>query len=188
MILLIFGLVLWFTTHLFPIYMAPKRDTLAAGMGEIPYKAAYAGVTAVIVVILVIGYQSAPFIEIWSPPTFLSHINHLLMLLALAFFIAGSVPSPVRRKIRHPQLAAVKVWALGHLLVNGDLASVLLFGGMLAWAVVALIGSNRRDGPRTGLPEVSKVGWPIHVIATSAVFLLVVWIHGSVAGVPPFLG
>lgn len=188
MMLLIFGMALWFATHLFPIWMAPRRDVLAARLGELVYKGAYAAVTALTVVVIVIGYQAAPYVELWSLPSFVWHINHLLMLVAIGLFIGGSIPSPVRRKIRHPQLAGVKVWCLGHLLVNGDVASVVLFGGMLAWAVLAMIGSNRRDGPRTGFPAVSRGGWSIHILASIAIFWLVVWVHGNLAGVPPFPG
>lgn len=188
MILLILGLALWFASHLFPIWMAPKRDELAARLGEGPYKGAYALTTVLSVVVIVLGYQAAPYVEIWSAPAFLGHLNHLLMLVAIGLFIAGSIPSPVRRKIRHPQLAGVKLWALGHLLVNGDVASLVLFGGMLGWAVLALIGTNRRDGPRTGFPAVSPAGWAVHVIAAIAVFWVVVWVHGNLAGVPPFPG
>lgn len=188
MTLLIIGLALWWTTHLFPIWMAPRRRALMEGLGELPYKGIYAVLTIGVVVVIVLGYQAAPYIEVWTPPAFLGHLNHLLMLVAIGFFIAGNIASPVRRKIRHPQLAGVKVWALGHLLVNGDLASIILFGGLLGWAVVALIGSNRRDGPRTGFPEVSQAGWAIHILASIAVFWVVVWIHGNLAGVPPFPG
>lgn len=188
MTLLIVGLILWWVTHLFPILAAGQRDVLAARMGEMAFKGAFAVTSLAAVAVMVIGYQQADYVELWLAPSFFGHITHLLMLVALGLFIAGSIPSPVRRKIRHPQLAGVKVWALAHLLVNGDLASVVLFGGLLGWAVVAMIGSNRRDGPRTGYPAVSKLGWPMHIIATIAVFWVVVYLHGAVFGVSPLHG
>ena len=116
------------------------------------------------------------------------HINNLLMLIAVFLFIAGNIPSPVRRKVRHPQLAGTKTWALAHLLVNGDLASVVLFGGILAWAVVALIGTNRRDGPRGELPETDPRGLVVHIAVTVIVFAVIVWVHGSLLEVWPLPG
>ncbi|MFK7943374.1 MAG: NnrU family protein [Paracoccaceae bacterium] len=188
MTLLVIGLILWFATHLFSIWMAPQRDVLVARFGVGVFKVAAAVATVLAVVVMVLGYQATPYVEVWAPPAFLNHINNLLMLAAIGFFIAGSIPSPVRRKIRHPQLIGMKTWALAHLLVNGDLASIVLFGGLIAWAVLAMIGSNRRDGPRGTLPEVSKIGWPMHILASITVFWVVAWLHLSLGGVSPFPG
>lgn len=187
MTLLIIGMVLWWVSHLFPIVAPGRRDVLAARLGEMAYKGVYAVATGVVVAVIVFGYQQAEFVNVWTPPAFLWHLNSLLMTIAVFLFIAGGIPSPVRRKIRHPQLAGVKTWAIAHLLVNGDLASVILFGGMLAWAVVAMIMTNKRDGARTGFPEVSRAGWPIHLLATIAVFWVVAMVHNW-AGVSPFPG
>ena len=89
---------------------------------------------------------------------------------------------------RHPMLTAVKTWAAAHLLVNGDLASVVLFGGMLAWAVVAMIGSNRRDGEWVKPEPGTTKGAVMHVVATIVIFAVIIGIHGPLLGVRPIPG
>ena len=187
MILLILGLALWYATHLVKIYAPDRRAAAVGRMGEGPWKGLIAVLTLVAIALMVLGYQSAAFVPVWTPPAWLWHVNNLLMVLAVFVFIAGQFASPVRRRIRHPQLTAVKIWAIAHLLVNGDIASIVLFGGLLAWAVIAVIGTNRRDGPRGALPEATSTGLVMHIGATVVVFALIVWLHW-LAGVWPLPG
>ncbi len=188
MIWLILGLALWWAAHLLPVLGTGARQRLTDRVGPGPSKGIMALVIVASVALMVIGYKAADPVNIWLPPPFLTHINNLLMLIAIFLFIAGNMPSPVRRRIRHPQLAATKTWAIAHLLVNGDLPSIILFGGILAWAVLALIGSNRRDGPRTTVPEVEPRGLIVHIAVTVIVAAVVISIHGLVLGVWPLPG
>jgi len=97
---------------------------------------------------MIFGYRWAEFIPVWSPPTFFTHINNLLMLVAFYVYLSAMAASNLWiARLKHPQLTGFKIWTVAHLLVNGDLASVLLFGGLLAWAVVSVIVINRQDGP-----------------------------------------
>ena len=138
MVLLILGVLVWSGAHLFKRLLPAKRAAMgAAGKGVVAV-ASLAGI-----VLMVIGYRSAPYIGVWTPPAFLTHVNNLLMLVAVFLLGIGNMWGMVRTKLRHPMLGAVKVWALAHLLVNGDLASIILFGGLLAWAVVSLILINK---------------------------------------------
>ena len=138
MILLILGLILYVGSHLFKRLMPDRRAAMGdAGKGMVALTS-LAGI-----VLMVIGYRAAPYIEVWTPPAFLRHVNNLLMLVAVYLLGIGNMWGVVRTKLRHPMLGAVKVWALAHLLVNGDLASIVLFGGLLAWAVVSLILINK---------------------------------------------
>ncbi len=187
MILLILGLALWYATHLFKIMAPGPRAAAVQHIGEGPWKIIIAVLTLVAVAEMVFGYKGAGYIEVWNPPFWLWHLNNLLMLIAVFVFVAGSFASPVRRRIRNPQLTGVKIWAVAHLLVNGDLASIVLFGGLLAWAVIAVIGTKRRDGPRGALPEWTATGTVLHIVATLAVFAIVAWLHGM-AGYWPFPG
>jgi uncharacterized membrane protein len=139
------------------------------------------------VVLMTIGYQRADFVNVWYPPEFLRHVNNLLMVAAVGLFIAGNMKSAVRRYVRHPQLAGVKAWALAHLLVNGDLASIVLFGGLLAWAVVSLIGINKRDGKGPLPGEGTWLGAGIHAGVTLGLFVTIALVHNWL-GVWPFGG
>ena len=186
MMLLILGLVLWLGTHLFAIWAPAQRAAMTESMGVMS-KGVMAVLTIIAVALMVMGYQDAPYIDVWTPPAFLTHLNNLLMVLAVFLFIAGNIPSIVRQKVRHPQLAAAKTWSIAHLLVNGDLASILLFGGILAWAVLALIGSNKRDGKGPIDKPASWMGLGIHIVVALVLFVLIAKLHNYL-GVWPFAG
>lgn len=147
MLLLIAGVSLWTLAHLFK-RLAPG---LRAGLGDTG-KAAIAIVIVASVVLMILGYSHAEGDFYWGRSPSMVGINNLLMLLAVYLMVAASTGSWITGKIRHPQLTAIKSWAVGHLLVNGDTPSLILFGGLLAWAVVSVILINRKDEPpvRTG--------------------------------------
>jgi len=148
------------------------------------------GVVAVAVlgalVLMVVGYQRAEFVNLWYPPAWTVHLNNLLMLLAVFVFGMGATKGRLRGRMRHPQLTAVKIWAVAHLLVNGDLASVVLFGGLLAWAVLEVIVINRSEEwvrPEPG-PASKDI---VLVVITVVVFAVIAVIHAWL-GVWPFPG
>lgn len=187
MVLLVIGLALWWASHLVKIMAPGLRASAVARIGEGPWKGAVSLVTLLAIALMVLGYRDAAFIDIWYPPLWLWHLNNLLMAVAVVVFIAGAFESPVRRWIPNPQLTGVKIWAVAHLLVNGDVASVLLFGGLLAWAVVAVIGTKRRDGPRGHLPDSSMGGLVKHLVVSVVLFAVIVGVH-LWAGPAPFPG
>lgn len=172
MLILILGLALWWGAHLFKRYAPARRARLGnAGMGLV----ALALLAAV--GLMVWGFRSAGYIHLWSPPRFLTHVNNLLMLLALYLAAADALRARAALAMRHPQLTAFKTWAVAHLLVNGDLASVLLFGGLLAWAVVTVIVINRAAprGPRRAWGGVRAE--ILTVLATLVLLGGIGWIH-----------
>lgn len=188
MTLLIIGLLAWFGLHLFPLVAPGTRAGLLAKIG-VAYKGAFALATVGAVALMTIGYQQAPYVDVWTPPAFLTHLNNLLMVLAVLIFIAGSFKqSPVLRFTRHPQLNGLKTWAVAHLFVNGDLASILLFGGLLVWGVVAMIATNKRDGkpPRDLAPTMA--GLVVHLVATIVVTIAVIAAHWYLGEVWPLPG
>ena len=177
MALLILGLALWWATHLFKPMAPARRRALGERFGDGPVKAAIAVLSLLAIALMVVGYRQAEFVNVWFPPPWTVHINNLLMLLAVILF-AGSAPrSPVRRFTRHPQLNGVKTWAVAHLIVNGDLASIVLFGGLLAWAVVAMIAINRRDGKSPKEYEWTAARWARTLIVSLVVFAVIVALH-----------
>lgn len=132
-VILILGVGLWWAAHLFK-RIAPARR---AAMGD-PGKGAVAAAIGIGIVLMVIGYRGTEFIAIWNPPGFMVHINNTLMIIAIYMLS----PAPKRGKLlsgmRHPMTIGFSVWAIAHLLVNGDLASLILFGGLLIWAVTTM--------------------------------------------------
>jgi uncharacterized membrane protein len=171
MTLLILGMALWWAAHLFK-RLAPARRAALGDKAKGPVALAVLGS----VVLMVLGYRSAPQIDLWYPPGFLVHLNNLLMIFAFYLYAASGMKTAITRVIRHPQLTAIKTWAVAHLLVNGDLAALILFGGLLAWAVVAVIVINRaepvwvRNAPAPARKEVmAAVGTLIVVGAVMAV-------------------
>ena len=183
MALLILGMILWVGAHYFKRLMPDQRAALGdKGKGVI------AVALVVSLVLIIIGYRGAAFIDVWYPPSFLTHVNNLLMVLA--FWVYGSSAAKGAKawpanKTRHPQLLAVKIWATAHLLVNGDLASIILFGGMLAWAVGSVILINKAEPAWTPPPAAGKATYIRLIVITAVVFVIVVGIH-SWLGVSPF--
>lgn len=180
MTLLILGLILFAGAHLFKRLLPDRR----AAIGD-KGKGVVALVSLAGIVVMVVGYRSAPYIEVWSPPAFLTHVNNLLMLIAVFLLGIGNMWGVVRTKLRHPMLGAVKVWALAHLLVNGDLASIVLFGGLLAWAVISLIMINKAQRVWVR-PDVGPVRNDlIFAVVSLLVYGIIAYIH-TWLGVSPF--
>lgn len=171
-IILIAGVALWWGAHLFK-RIAPARR---AALGEAA-KGPIAIALIVSVVLMVIGYRGAEGPVWWGRSPALTGINNLLMLLAIYLFAASGMKTAITRRIRHPQLTGFKAWAVAHLLVNGDLVSFVLFGGLLAWAVVEVILINRAQ-PAWTPPEPAPMRKEIiALVATLVVFAVVAWIH-----------
>lgn len=181
MILLILGVLLWTGVHYFKRLMPERR----AAMGDAGKGAVTAGVV-VSLLLMIFGYRMAEFIHVWSPPAFLTHINNLLMLIAFFVFGISATTGRLRGALRHPQLLAVKIWAVAHLLVNGDLASIVLFGGMLAWAVGSVVLINRAESWTRPAPGDAKKD-VILVVITLVTFTITAAIHYAL-GVSPFGG
>lgn len=188
MAILILGLALFCAVHLIPTARPQTRAALAARFGEGGFKIGYAAISLLGLLLMIHGYGAAAGGTIlWFPPPFLVHVNNLLMLIAVGIFIAGGFKGTVARVIRHPQLIGVKTWAIAHLLVNGDLRSLALFGGMLAWAVASVILINKRDGARVKPEPAPRTRDLAHAGATVVVFLAVMAAHNWL-GVRPFPG
>lgn len=180
MTLIVLGLALWWAAHLFKRLAPGPRARLGdAGKGLVAL-----GVLAG-VVLMVIGYRGVEHVNVWFPPDFLTHVNNLLMLFAFYLYAASGMKTRITRVIRHPQLTAVKTWAVAHLMVNGDLASVILFGGLLAWAVVEVILINRAE-PRPVPPAPAPLGKEIGAVVGAVVVMGVVMLIHNWLGVQPW--
>ena len=148
MTLLLLGIVIWFAAHLFNRLAPAGRARLTERFGE-GSKGIIAAVLLGSVILMVVGYRGADSTPLYTPLPGIGHQNNLLMVIAFLMFGGGSKGSWLASRMRHPMLTAVKIWAVAHLLVNGDVASVVLFGSMLIWAVVEVIVINRTEGDWT---------------------------------------
>jgi len=169
---LIIGLSIFFAVHALPMFTV-QREQLISKLGDLPYKGLFALVSIIGFALILMGKADAPFVSIWQPPQVLAFVPKLLMLPAFVLLVAAYVPSNIKLKIRHPMLLAVKLWALGHLLINGDLASILLFASFLIFAVLSMISANKRA--EWSKPEAK----PFYM--TIVVILLGVVAYGAVA-------
>ncbi|MGR3546434.1 MAG: NnrU family protein [Roseovarius sp.] len=181
MFYLILGLILWIAAHLFK-RVAPD---LRASLGRAGKGIAALGILAGLV-LMVIGYRQADVINVWYPPSWMVHVNNLMMLGAVFLYGMSATKGRLRGAMRHPQLTAVKVWAVAHLLVNGDLASLILFGGLLVWAVLEVVMITRSEAWVRPAPGEAKKDILL-VVITIVMFLAITFVHNWL-GVWPFPG
>ena len=156
MALFILGLVLFLGSHSVRVFAEGWRTQKLAQWGEKFYKGMYSVASLVGFVLMVYGFSKIRWDSplLWVPPVGMRHLEALLMLPSLVLLVASQVPhNAIKAKLRHPMVLAVKVWALAHLLANGKLADVVLFGAFLAWAVLNFRASRQRD--RQAVPDSS---------------------------------
>ena len=180
MIWLVFGVLLWTYAHLM------KRVTpgFRAGLGDGKGKALVAVLSIVAIGLMIHGYKNADYLQLWTPPAFLRHINNLAMLVAVVLVNLSASRGVMRTWLRHPMLTAVMVWAVAHLLVNGDLASVILFSFIGLWALVDLRLINQME-PAWIPPAPGPIkNDMIYLAASALLFGVVVWVH-TWLGYPP---
>lgn len=177
MAFLIAGLVLFLGVHSISIVAPQLRDRLAQRLGVI-WRIGFSVDALIGLALIVYGYGQARLapIVLYTPPPMLRYVTVSLMLVALPLVLATYVPGRIRTAVKHPMLAAVKAWALAHLLANGTLADVLLFGGFLLWAVASRISLKRRSA-RT-VPSLPTGGANDVIVIVAGVALAALFMHG----------
>jgi uncharacterized membrane protein len=190
MILLIAGLILFLGIHSLPM-LSTARAGMVSRFGENAYKGLFTLVAIIGFGLIIYGYGAARLEgspQLYDPPFWLRHVTMLLMVPVFIFLVAAYVPCRIGRVLKHPMLVAIKLWALSHLLANGDLASVLLFGGFLVWAIVDRISVKRRaagGGRNTGQTDPGRYSDVGVILAGLALYGLFVWkLHVLLIGVP----
>jgi uncharacterized membrane protein len=188
LLVMILGLVLFLGVHTLTM-QRDLRGSFIASMGEGGYKIGYALVSLAGLALIVWGfghYRAAGMINVWYPPKFLKHITVALMLPAVILVAASYIRGRIYTGLKHPMLAGVKLWAAAHLLANGDLGSIILFGSFLAWAVFDRISLKRRTD--VGAPPIPVGGPANDLIAVAVGFVaylaLAFAFHPVVIGVP----
>lgn len=190
MLKLALGMVLFFGTHLASVVALRLRNRLAS-RSEVAWKIAYSLVSLAGLVLIVSGYGEArqnPTV-LYTPPAWLYPVVPILLLPVFILFFAPYFPGRIGSALKHPQLVAVKLWALAHLLVNGTLADLLLFGTFLLWAVAVRISLKRRPTRPVSAMPASKANDGIVIVLGLAVYaLFAFWLHASWFGVDPLTG
>ncbi len=188
MSILILGLVVFLGVHSVGIVAPAGRDRLAARLGELPWKGLYSVVSLLGFLLIVWGYGLARHdpVPLYSPPTWTKHLTLLLMVPVFPLLLAAYLPGRIQAAVKHPMLAAVKLWAFAHLLANGNLADLVLFGSFLAWAVADRISlKHRRPLPVPGAPP-GKANDLIAVVGGLLLYgAFVMGLHTWLIGVSP---
>ena len=187
MALLVVGIIVFLGIHILPT-IPGLREALVGRLGETGYKVFFSLLSIAGFVLLVYGFAHAPLISVWSPPAWTRWVAIVLMLPAFIFLVAAYVPGQIKAKLKHPFLVAIKTWALAHLIANGDLASIVLFGSFLAYAVYDRITLKRRQPtsligvPGTGGPRNDLIAILLGVVLY---VLFLVWLHPLLIGTAP---
>ncbi len=188
--IMILGLAVFLGSHV-SITRRESRAAVIARLGEWPYKGLLSLISLVGIVLIGYGfaaYRAAGMIEVWSPPSWTRHVTVALMWPAAVCVVAAYIPGAIKRTLKHPMLVGVKLWALAHLIANGDLGSIILFGSIILWAGFDRATLKRRSDP--GGPPIPVGGVRNDVLAVAIGTLLYLalgfWFHPDVIGVPLF--
>ena len=190
MIVLALGLVLFLGVHSIAIVSPGLRDRVFGRLGETGWKGLYSAASLIGFALIIYGFGLARRVPIvlYSPPIWMRELALLAMLPVFPLILAAYLPGRIKTAVKHPMLAAVKFWAFAHLLANGLLADVLLFGGFLAWAVADRISFKRR--PPQALRTAPPGRWndAIAVVLGIAIYVLFLeWAHVRLFGVAPLV-
>ena len=188
MIYLILGLLIFLGVHSVRIVADDWRTRTVARIGLLPWKAIYSVVSLLGLGLIVWGFGLARQqpVQLWSPPVALRHLASILTLGAFILLMAAYVPgNQIKARLHHPMVLGVKAWALAHVLANGNVAHVVLFGSFLAWGVLDFIAARRRDrAAGTLYPSGTGRATGITVILGTAAWVVVaLWLHGVLIGV-----
>jgi uncharacterized membrane protein len=177
MTLLVLGLLIWTAAHLFGRVLPEARASLGRAVGDGPLKGIVALFIGLGLVLIIIGYRRAPFVQLYDPPAWGIHVNNLMMLGAVLLMGAGKSRGRARSWLRHPMLSGVLVWAVAHLLVNGDAASLVMFGWLGLWAVATMLLINARE-PDWVRPAPGPASGDVRLVLISlVVFAGIVTVH-----------
>ncbi len=183
MLLLVIGLLIWVTVHLFPSVFKNARSNIIGKIGLGPYKGLFALLILLSIVLIVFGWRSTTYQDIYYPPVWGRHVTYLLVLVTFILFAAAKSKTNIKRFLRHPQLTGLVLWSVGHLFANGDNRSVILFITLGVWAIVEIILINRREGAWRKPQAVSIKNDVITLIKGSVGYVILMFLHTYITGI-----
>lgn len=186
MSLLIAGLLLFTIVHLIPAASPATRAGLVEKLGEGPYRGLFSVAVVGALVLIVFGWKAATPTTVYSPPADGGPVISTLVFFAFVLFVTSKAKTNYRRLVRHPQMVSVILWSVAHLLVSGDSRSVLLFGGLGAWAIVEIVLCNKRDGAWRKPDVVPFSADLIVAVIAGVAFGALFFLHKALFGVLPY--
>ncbi len=182
MTLLLLGMLGFVAVHMVP-WSSALREALVGRLGLNGYKGLFTVLSLGALALIVVGKSGAPFSVVWEPSRDLQHLTRLLVLVGFILLPAAHMPTNIKRFTRHPMLWGVVCWGVGHLLANGDLASIILFGGFTVYSLAAMASANARGA------EKSTVRVPLSrdvmvAVAGLVAYAALTWFHGALFGYP----
>jgi len=183
--ILILGMVVFIGVHCVPMLPAQRRQLIHRVSGEQRYRGLFSLVAAVGLLLIIIGTAYANYVHVYVAPSWGRHLTHLLVLVAFILLPAAHMKNNIKRFTAHPMNWGVILWGVGHLLANGDLASIILFGGFAVYAAVDIVSANARGA------TTQQVSYPMKknimvVVAGVVTYAVVGWLHPWLFGMPAF--
>jgi uncharacterized membrane protein len=180
--LLILGFVLFLGAHLSPGVLG-LRAQLVGRLGEGRFLGVYIATSVTGMICIIVGMLIAPFVHVWNPPPWGAMAALVLVAVGMILVAALLLPTNIRRLTRHPMLWGMTAWSAGHLLANGDLASIVLFGGFGGYALISIWSLTRRGAQKT---TTQYPLWQdaVALAAALGVYALLLWLHPYLIGVP----
>jgi uncharacterized membrane protein len=182
MLLIYAGLLLFTLIHLMPAAAPGLKLALVARTGALGYRGVFSLLALAGIALIVLGWRNTLPTGVYAPPAELRHAAMALIAAGFLLMVVSARPSAIKRLVRHPQLTGVLLWALGHLLINGDSRSVTVFGALACWSVLQIIAINRREGNWTKDPAPGATSEVITVAITLVAIAVVVAIHPWLSG------
>jgi uncharacterized membrane protein len=182
---LIIGIGLFTIVHLASSLAPSLRASLKQSIGEKPFRGVYALLSLAGIAMIVVGWRSTVPVVVYAPPSWAPTVAFFLMFVAIVLFGASHAKTNIKRYVRHPQLTSVVLFAIAHLLANGDIRSLILFGSLGVWALLEMPLINKREGEWIKPPRASMKSEMIGAAISVVVFLVLIALHPYFAGVSP---
>ena len=183
MAMLVLGVALWFIMHSFHPIMPGVRDGMIAKVGENGWKGIVSLGLIASILLMVFGWRSIEPTALYTPPSWGATAMVPLMFIAIVLFGAANAPSNIKQVIRHPMLMGMALWGIAHLVGNGDDRSVVLFGGIAAWALIMMPFINKRDGAYEKPEPVAGSAHIRLLVISLVIYLVLAFVHPWLSGV-----